>query len=115
MRIRRKQQSLDALMYQVDIDSIERSKCRGTGKVKFNSQAEATFFMYWLKWKYKRFQRRANSRKRGHGRPKIRFVYFCVYCDGYHLTKQHPEEYKRLKNLWERKYSFLKEGDDNHQ
>ncbi|MDQ1151647.1 hypothetical protein [Sphingobacterium zeae] len=45
-------------MGKFEINSlIERRKCRATGKVRFNSRSEASFFIHWLKWCYKKWLR----------------------------------------------------------
>lgn len=45
-------QFVDTVFYRIEINElIERRKCRATGKVRFNSIAESTFFIHWLKWR----------------------------------------------------------------
>jgi len=45
-------QFLDTVIYRIEINEVvERQKCRATGKVRFNSKAELTFFIHWLKWR----------------------------------------------------------------
>ncbi|WP_313420029.1 hypothetical protein [Sphingobacterium multivorum] len=101
-----KKQFIDEVFTTFEINSlIERRKCRATGKVRFNSKGEAGFFIHWLKWRYKKWLRGKNRRKRsGEGKPKQRYVYHCIHCGGYHITKENPHDYKRKKEKYEQKY-----------
>jgi len=46
-----KKQFINEVFTTFEINSlIERRKCRATGKVRFNSRSEASFFIHWLKW-----------------------------------------------------------------
>lgn len=81
-------------------EAAERTKCRATGKVTFNSKAEAVFFIYWLKYRFKHRPRRADGghrKRRSLARPKQRRAYYCPHCEGYHLTKWTEGEYHRSR------------------
>lgn len=98
---------LDSVFYNTDINElVERHKCRATGKVRFNSKPEATFFVHWLKWKYKKWLKKRDRNKRINlGKTsKARYVYHCEFCDGYHITKEHPYSYRRRTEKYRRKY-----------
>lgn len=104
-----KKQFIDEVFTTFEISSlIERHKCRATGKVRFNSRSEASFFMHWLKWRYKKWRLRPDRRKRnfnkGQGRPKQRYVYSCTHCKGYHITKENPYDFNRKKEKYQMKY-----------
>lgn len=99
-------QFLDELFTNIEINTvIERRKCRATGKVRFNSRAEAEFFILWLKWRYKKWRRKRDRRKSqfatAGGKPKQRYTYNCDHCDGYHITKEHPYDYRRKRQKYE--------------
>ncbi|MGJ1239378.1 hypothetical protein [Sphingobacterium multivorum] len=101
---------IDEVLRTIEINTlVERRKCRATGKVRFNRRAEATFFIYWLKWNYEKWRQKKHRRKHqysnGGGRPKQRYVYNCEFCGGYHITKEHPHDYKRKKEKYEQKYA----------
>lgn len=102
MRGKKRGAMTDKLMAQVEIDTIERTKCRGSGKISFRSYAEAKFFMYWMKWRYSK--RIKAKRKKRFNKPKVRYVYACELCGGYHLTKIHPFDHEKNKKKWEAKY-----------
>lgn len=100
---------LDRIFYTIDINElVERRKCRSTGKVMFNSKAEASFFVHWLKWQYRKWLKKPGRRKhRGNGmggRTTARYVYFCDQCGGYHITKEHPRDFQRRNARYEKKY-----------
>lgn len=102
MKRKKRGSMTDKLMAQVEISQIERTKCRGSGKVSFRSYAEAKFFMYWMKWRYRK---RSKSRKSYRlNKPRVRYIYACDLCEGYHLTKIHPAEHEKNKKKWEAKY-----------
>lgn len=91
-----RERSLDELMSQVRASDIERTKCRGSGKVSFASYAEANFFMYWLKWRYSK-RKQSRKRKDGIRKPNVRHAYACELCGGYHLTNVPRHEWTKLK------------------
>ncbi|TDQ79465.1 hypothetical protein [Sphingobacterium yanglingense] len=92
---------LDSVFYNTDINElVERHKCRATGKVRFNSRPEATFFVHWLKWRIRKWLEkptRQKHRNKGFGArgSTPRYVYYCEFCDGYHITKEHPYSYHK--------------------
>ncbi|NGF55820.1 hypothetical protein G5B00_04775 [Parapedobacter sp. SGR-10] len=90
---------VDAIMWQIDINElVERTKCRATGKVRFGSKVEATFFIHWLHWRYRRWLSRKDgerTRKRWGRKPTARYTYGCAYCKGYHITRQSPWDHER--------------------
>ena len=91
-----KRRTLDELMSQVRASDIERTKCRGSGKVRFRSYAEAKFFMHWLKWRYSK-RKRHRQRKDGIRKPNVRYVYECELCGGFHLTNFPRHKWAKLK------------------
>lgn len=100
---------LDRVFYNIEINEVvERRKCRATGKVRFNSKSEASFFVHWLKWQYRKWLKKPGRRKHRSngmgGRLTPRYVYYCEECYGYHITKEHPYNFQRRKEKYERKY-----------
>ncbi|MFD2555230.1 hypothetical protein [Sphingobacterium tabacisoli] len=89
-------------------DVIERRKCRATGKVRFNTKSEARLFIQWMKWKYKKWLKTPERRKRSHtkggGKPEQRYEYTCEHCGGYHVTKESPHRYHKMKEKYQKKY-----------
>ncbi|MCW2258957.1 MULTISPECIES: hypothetical protein [Sphingobacterium] len=101
---------LDTVFYNIEINEVvERRKCRATGKVRFNSVAEATFFIHWLKWRISKWLEKSVRRKhrnKGFGAKSStpRYVYSCEFCEGYHITKEHPYDYQQKKEKYHGKY-----------
>ncbi len=63
-------------------------KCVATGKAVFASLLEARIVMFNLKWRFKRNRDESGKRiKHRQGRPVQRRAYYCIHCEGYHLTK----------------------------
>ncbi len=100
---------LESLFRSVEINEvIDKRKCRATGKVRFNSKSEARFFIQWMKWKYQKWLKTPGRRKKSHtkgsGKPQQRYEYSCEHCGGYHVTKEHPHRYNKMKDLYHKKY-----------
>ncbi|MFD2905380.1 hypothetical protein ACFS6I_15680 [Sphingobacterium anhuiense] len=100
-------QFLDTVFYRIEINEVvERRKCRATGKVRFNSIAESTSFIHWLKWVIFKWLEKSAWRKyrnKGFGTKSStpRYVYFC---ERYHITKEHPSDYQKKNKIDNSKY-----------
>lgn len=73
-------------------------KCRATGKVIFASAQDARIAMFNLKWGFKKHKDLFGKRiKHRQGRPDQRRAYYCVHCDGYHLTKWKTRAFRHYR------------------
>jgi len=103
-------QFLDAVFYSIKINEVvERRKCRATGKVRFNAESEANFFIQWLKWSIRKWLEKPVRRKHrntgmGSKGATPRYVYYCEFCAGYHITKKNPYDYQFKREKYHRSY-----------
>lgn len=62
-------------------------KCEATGKTIYSTESEAREAMISLRLKWKTMFYLGKRVKRRQGKPALKRVYHCSYCDSYHLTK----------------------------
>ncbi|MBE8719662.1 hypothetical protein [Sphingobacterium pedocola] len=80
-------------------------KCRATGKVSFDTKTEARLTIIKLKWSAIIRRNKIDGSRLKHRAGKIAQsrVYFCSYCNGYHLTKWTKTNYNNYIDVIERK------------
>jgi len=58
-----------------------------TGKVRFSTRIEAELVIFTLRRMLKRKDENGRRIKHRGGRPVAKRMYFCQYCNGYHVTR----------------------------